>query len=84
MSSSIRRDAIAVIVAAAAGGLVSLLPPISFIHGWSIDVLTALRFEVFGPRRDPKAAPAVIVESTTFAPPRRCSSAATSALSLSM
>ena len=64
MSSAIRRDAIAILVAAVAGGLLSLLPPVSFVHGWSIDVLTALRWEVFGPRRDPKdpkTAPAVVI-----------------------
>jgi adenylate cyclase len=48
-------------VAAVASGLVSLLPPISFIHGWSIDGLTALRWDMFGPRRDPKTAPAVVI-----------------------
>ncbi len=72
MGSAIRRDAIAVIVAAVASGIVSMLPPISFVHGWSIDVLTALRFEMFGPHRDPKAAPAVVIaidEETYETPP---------------
>jgi class 3 adenylate cyclase/CHASE2 domain-containing sensor protein len=61
MGSAIRRDAIAVIVVAVASGFISLLPPVSFVHGWSIDVLTALRWEVFGPRRDPRTAPAVVI-----------------------
>src|SRR5579871_6906290 len=72
MGRAIRRDAIAVIVAAVASGIVSMLPPISFVHGWSIDVLTALRFEMFGPHRDPKAAPAVVIaidEETYQTPP---------------
>jgi adenylate cyclase len=72
MSSAIRRDAIAILVAAVAGGLLALLPPVSFVHGWSIDVLTALRWEVFGPRRDPKALPAVVIaidEETYQTPP---------------
>jgi adenylate cyclase len=59
-------------VAAIASGLVSLVPPISFIHGWSIDVLTSLRFEVFGLHFDPKAAPAVVIaidEETYQTPP---------------
>src|SRR5579871_2852815 len=72
MGRAIRRDAIAVIVAAVASGLVSLMPPINFIHGWSIDLLTALRFEVFGPHRDPKTVPAVVIaidEETYQTPP---------------
>ena len=69
---AIRRDAIAVITVAVLGGLISLLPPISFMHGWSIDVLTALRWQVFGAQRDAKAAPAVVVafdEETYQTPP---------------
>jgi adenylate cyclase len=72
MNSAVRRDAIAVALAAVAGGLVSLLPPISFVHGWSIDALTALRWEVFGSRHDPKTAPAVVIavdEETYETPP---------------
>src|SRR5215471_14062996 len=69
---AIRRDAIAVIVVAVFSGFITLLPPISFIHGWSIDVLTALRWQAFGPQRDAKAAPAVVVaidEETYETPP---------------
>jgi adenylate cyclase len=72
MGSAIRRDTIAVVVVAVASGFVSLLPPVSFVHGWSIDMLTALRWEVFGPRRDPKTAPAVVIaidEETYETPP---------------
>jgi hypothetical protein len=61
MGSAIRRDAIAIVVVAAASGLICLLPPVNLMHGWSIDVLTALRWEVFGPRRDPKTSPAVVI-----------------------
>src|SRR5215475_2304173 len=74
MSSAIRRDAIAILVAAVAGGLLSLAPPVSFVHGWSIDVLTALRWQVFGPRHDPRTAPAVVIaidEETYQTPPFR-------------
>ena len=53
-------------------GLVSVLPPFSLIHGWSIDALTALRWEVFGTRRDPASTPVAVIaidEETYETPP---------------
>ena len=48
--------AIALICAA-----VSVAPPLKVAHGWSIDMLTALRWEMFGKRHDPASSPAVVV-----------------------
>lgn len=56
-----KRDAAAIILIALVCGIVSGLPPFSLIHGWSIDVLTALRWEAFGARRDPGATPVVVI-----------------------
>src|ERR1700682_573801 len=56
-----KRDAAAIILVALVCGIVSRLPPFSLIHGWSIDVLTALRWEAFGVRRDPGATPVVVI-----------------------
>ena len=67
-----RRDAIAIIFASLACGLLSAFPPVSHFHGWSIDVLTALRWEVFGTARDPASKPVAVVaidEETYQTPP---------------
>jgi adenylate cyclase len=56
-----KRDAAAIILIALVCGIVSGLPPFSLIHGWSIDVLTALRWEAFGVRRDRGATPVVVI-----------------------
>ena len=56
-----KRDAAAIILVALVCGIVSGLPPFSLIHGWSIDALTALRWEAFGVRRDPGATPVVVI-----------------------
>src|ERR1700682_2021025 len=61
MGRVIRRDTVAIIVVALTCGIVSVLPPFKFVHGWSIDALTALRWEVFGARRDPGSAPVVVI-----------------------
>src|SRR5713226_6747229 len=53
MGNFIGRKAIAIIAIALASGLVSAVPPFSLVHGWSIDVLTALRWQAFGARHDP-------------------------------
>jgi CHASE2 domain-containing sensor protein len=69
---SFRRDAVAILVVASACGLLSLLPPISLAHGWSIDALTALRWKLLGPHRDAAAAPVVVIaidEETYETPP---------------
>ena len=41
--------------------VVFLLPPFNRIHGWSVDVLTALRWEAFGSRRDSVSAPVAVI-----------------------
>src|SRR6267142_1279745 len=72
MGRVIRRDAVAIILVALTCGIFSVLPPFKFIHGWSIDALTALRWEVFGVRRDPGSAPVVVIaldEETFDTPP---------------
>ena len=68
----IRRDAVVILLIALTCGLASALPPMRFVHGWSIDILTALRWEFFGRRHDAAAAPAVVVaidEETHETPP---------------
>src|SRR6201995_2334669 len=69
---SFRRDAVAILVIATACGLLSVLPPFSLAHGWSIDALTALRWKLFGPHRDAAAAPVAVIaidEETYRTPP---------------
>jgi len=72
MGRVIKRDAVAIILVALTCGIVSVLPPFNLIHGWSIDALTALRWEAFGTRRDPASAPVVVIaidEETHQTPP---------------
>ena len=72
MGSVIRRDAIAIILVALACGIVFVLPPFNLIHGWSIDALTALRWEAFGAHRDPAIMPVAVIaidEETYQTPP---------------
>ena len=72
MSRAVRRDAIAIIVIAVVCGLASAVPPFSLVHGWSIDLLTALRWEIFGPRHDPATQPVAVIaidEETYDTPP---------------
>jgi adenylate cyclase len=72
MRSVIRRDAVVIILVALACGVASGFPPFSLIHGWSIDALTALRWEAFGARRDPASAPVAVIaidEETYETPP---------------
>jgi adenylate cyclase len=72
MGRGIRRDAVAIILVAVASGLVSAFPPFSLAHGWSIDALTALRWEFFGTRRDPASTPVAVIaidEETYQTPP---------------
>lgn len=56
-----RRDGLAIAAIVLAAGLVSGSPAFDLIRGLSLDVLTALRWQVFGPRHDPAQAPAVVV-----------------------
>ena len=72
MTRGTRRDAVAIILVAVVSGLVSPFPPFSFAHGWSIDALTALRWEFFGQRRDPASTPVAVIaidEETYQTPP---------------
>jgi adenylate cyclase len=72
MARVTRRDAVAIALVALLYGFASVVPPFSLVHGWSIDVLTALRWEAFGPRRDPASSPVVVVaidEETYQTPP---------------
>src|SRR6516164_11745590 len=67
-----RRDAIVLIAVALIGAATSMLPPFSLVHGWSIDILTALRWQMLGPNRDPASAPVAVIaidEETYDTPP---------------
>jgi adenylate cyclase/guanylate cyclase len=55
------RDAAAIAAIALICAAISVSSPLKAIHGWSIDVLTALRWEMFGRRYDPAASPTVVV-----------------------
>jgi len=62
MTGSARlRDAGAALVIAVLAGLLILAPPLDRLHGLSIDLLTALRWRVFGNMHEPQASPAVVV-----------------------
>jgi len=69
MGSVIRRDVVAIVLASLACGLISFLPPFSLIHGWSIDALTALRWEVFSSRRDPAQVVVIAIDEETYETP---------------
>src|ERR1700730_17951645 len=67
-----RRDAVAILLGAVICGLATALPPMRQVHGWSIDILTALRWHVFGPRHDAATLPVVVIaidEETHATPP---------------
>ena len=55
------RDAIAATVIAFACAGVAVSPALERIQGLSLDILTALRFEMFGNRHSPTASPTVVV-----------------------
>lgn len=66
------RDAIAFAAIVLVCAAVSVSPVFNIAHGLSIDILTALRWEMFDSRQDPAASPAVVVaidEETYQAPP---------------
>ena len=54
-------DVVAIVLASLVSTLLFVSPPFSRIHGWSIDILTALRWEVFGTRRDPASTPVAVI-----------------------
>jgi adenylate cyclase len=63
---------VAIVLVALACGAVTAFPPFSFLHGWSIDALTALRWQAFGTRRDPASTPVAVIaidEETYQTPP---------------
>ena len=55
------RDAIAAAAIVLVCAAVSVSPAFNMIHGLSIDILTALRWEMFGSRQQPASSPAVVV-----------------------
>ena len=57
----VTRDAIAATAIALACASMAVSPALDRIHGLSLDILTALRFEMFGNRHHPAASPAVVV-----------------------
>ncbi len=56
-----RGNVIAAIVIALVCGVIPALPAFDIVRGFSIDVLTALRWELFGQRYDPQSSPTVVV-----------------------
>src|SRR5262245_13265059 len=56
-----RRDILAIAAIALVAGLLGTAPLLERVHGMSLDVLTALRWELFGARREATASPTVVV-----------------------
>ena len=56
-----RGNVIAAIVIALVCGVIPVLPAFDVVRGFSIDVLTSLRWELFGRRHDPESSPTVVV-----------------------
>jgi adenylate cyclase len=66
------RDAGAAVIIALCAGLIGLSPALERLGGLSIDILTALRWHVFGSIHDPQSSPTVVValdEETYRTPP---------------
>ena len=61
MSRIKRRDALVAIAIALVSGLIASSPLLENTHGLSLDVLTALRHELFESKRLPSESPAVVV-----------------------
>jgi adenylate cyclase len=57
----IARDAIVIASIVLVCAAISISPPLERIHGLSIDILTALRWQAFGKPHDPAKSPAVVV-----------------------
>ncbi|MTW15146.1 CHASE2 domain-containing protein [Rhodoplanes serenus] len=67
-----KRDVLAVTLVAMLSGLVFASPLLDPLAGVSVDLLTALRFHLLGPRHDPATSPSVVVvidEQTFQTPP---------------
>jgi class 3 adenylate cyclase/CHASE2 domain-containing sensor protein len=67
-----RRDSLAILIIALVSGLLGTAPLLEGVHGLSLDVLTALRWQLFGARHEAAASPAVVVaidEETYQTPP---------------
>lgn len=56
-----RRDILAVLAIAVVSGLIAVTPLLEGVHGWSLDVLTALRSQLYGARHPAAESPAVVV-----------------------
>ena len=56
-----RRDTLVAAVIALVSGLIAASPWLESAHGLSLDVLTALRWEIYGPGRQAAASPTVVV-----------------------
>jgi len=68
----VTRDAIAATAIALACAGIAVSPALDRIHGLSLDILTSLRFEMFGNRYRPETSPTVVVaidEDTFHAAP---------------
>jgi adenylate cyclase len=61
MGRTAKRDILAVVIIALITGIFFASPALEIVHGLSIDALTTLRWDFFGDRRDPTAAPVVVV-----------------------
>ena len=59
-----RRDILAVIAIALVSGLLGTAPFLQSVHGLSLDILTALRWQLYGARHDPAASPSSSSPST--------------------
>jgi adenylate cyclase len=55
------REALTAAVIVLLAATVAVLPPLDPLQGWSVDILTALRWRVFGNRHEPAASPAVVI-----------------------
>jgi len=56
-----RADALAALVIAVLAGMLAAWPALDIARGLSLDILTATRWQAFGPRSDALARPAVVV-----------------------
>jgi adenylate cyclase len=72
MRRTTKRDALAVALISTVSGLLVCLTTLAYVHGLSLDILTTLRWQLFGLRHDPASSHAVVValdEESYRAPP---------------